>query len=271
MGSSVPFALPQRLAAPLARRIAVFAAVAGVLTFGASRPAAASNPFDVRVRILGVGDTVPATPFTDQTGKPIRLQDFGNRTVVLAFIYTSCTDECPLISAKFAQLQRILDPAKFHLVEVTLDPARDTPQKVRAYAHRFKVDPSMWSILIADQSRLATFWRAMGESVIAGTHGEIIHNDRTVVVGPDSRIADIIDEATWTAAQMAAQAQEVAGQPSSALARADLALGKAVAFVCGGFQSGHAGIVDVIAMIAVTVVFGLALYLIGRRIFALSD
>lgn len=238
---------------------------------GASRPAAASNPFDARVPILGAGDAVPATAFTDQTGKRIRLQDFGNRTVVLAFIYTSCTDECPLISAKFAQLQRILDPAKFHLVEVTLDPARDTPQKIRAYAHRFKVDPRMWSILIANQSQLATFWRAMGESVIRGTHGEIIHNDRTFVIAAGARIADIIDEATWTPSQIAAQAEEVAGQPSSVLARADLALGKAVAFVCGGFQSGHAGIVDVIAMIAVTAVFGLALYLIGRRMFALSD
>ena len=191
--------------------------------------------------------------------------------MIVAFIYTNCKDECPLISAKFGRLRSSLTSGRFHLVEISLDPSRDTPSAIAKYARRFNADPKAWSILTGDSSALSRFWRAAGESVIAGAHGEIIHNDRTLIVGPDGEIRYIIEEASWTPDEVAAQAEHVAGESSNPFARMDLALGRAVAFVCGGFQSGHSGLADVLGTIVVLGGFGLILWLVGRKIFSLPS
>jgi protein SCO1 len=230
-----------------------------------------SNPFDNYVPLLGVGGAVPQTAFVDQLARRVTLADFRGQTLIVAFIYTNCTDACPLISAKYSRLQSMLAGGKFHLIEVSIDPARDTPKKIGAYARRFHADPARWSILTGSQAGLNAFWRAMGESVIPGTHGEVIHNDRTIIVGPDGAIGDIIDEASWSPDQVAAQARHLAGESSSPLARLDLAVGKAVAFVCGGFQSGHAGLGDVLWSVVIVGGFSLILYLLGRKFFALPN
>ena len=61
------------------------------------------------------------TRFVDQDGRPFRFAQLKDQYVVMAFIYTRCKDArmCPLITSKFAQLQKRL-PANVRLVEVTL-------------------------------------------------------------------------------------------------------------------------------------------------------
>lgn len=221
------------------------------------------------VPLVGIGDKVPDVRLVDQTGRRTSLADYRGNTVVVTFVYTNCRDECPLISAKFRRLSDLLDGTRFHLVEVTLDPARDNVHAIAAYGHRFGADPARWSILTGTQAELARFWRAMGESVIPGTHGDIIHNNRTFIVAADGTVADIIDEAAWTPNDLAAQVRHVSGETSNPLARFDLALGRAVTYVCGGFISGRAGLLDLIGTLLVLGGFGLALYLLGKRFFAL--
>src|SRR5271166_5816663 len=87
---------------------------------GDQAPAGAS-PFRTSKRVRP-GDEMPATAFIDQAGRPFTFAQLRGKYVVAAFIYTRCRDPrmCPLISAKFAQLQGTLRP-NTRLVEVTLD------------------------------------------------------------------------------------------------------------------------------------------------------
>jgi len=64
------------------------------------------------------------------------------RPVILDFIYTSCTAVCPLTSQVFSQVQSILaeDHQKVHLVSISIDPEYDTPERLTAYARKFKAD-----------------------------------------------------------------------------------------------------------------------------------
>jgi len=246
-------------------------ALALSLTLVAARPATAGNPFDAYVPLLGVGDRAPTTSLVDQEGRHVSLSGFRGKTVIVSFIYTNCTDVCPLISSKFGRLQAALTPGRFHLVEISVDPARDTRSTITRYARRFHADPARWSILTGSTAALTKLWRALGESVIPGAHGEVIHNDRTIVVAPDGTIAEIIDEAGWTVPEMVAEARAVAGKPSRIVERADLELGKAVGFVCGGFQSGRAGLADLLGTIAILVGFGMILYFAGKKFSSLPD
>jgi protein SCO1/2 len=82
-------------------------------------------------------------PLLDATGKRLRLaQDvIGERIAVVNFIYTTCTTVCPVASATFQQLQRRLAGAlgkEVVLISVTIDPLRDTPERLRQYAARYE-------------------------------------------------------------------------------------------------------------------------------------
>jgi len=82
-------------------------------------------------------------PLLDASAKRVRLANdvIGERIAVVNFVYTSCTTVCPVSSATFQKLQEKLGPRlgkEVVLVSITVDPLRDTPQKLREYAARYE-------------------------------------------------------------------------------------------------------------------------------------
>jgi len=91
----------------------------------------------------------------DQTGTKRRLATdvVGDRIVVVDFVYTSCTTVCPVLSAVFAQVQSRLGERlgrEVALVSITVDPARDTPARLAAYAARHRAGEG-WTWLTGDK------------------------------------------------------------------------------------------------------------------------
>jgi protein SCO1 len=81
-------------------------------------------------------------PLLDQTGRVVRVAHdvIGERIAVVNFIYTTCTTVCPVTSATFAQLQARLGAAlgkEVVLVSITVDPVRDTQERLREYSVRY--------------------------------------------------------------------------------------------------------------------------------------
>ena len=77
----------------------------------------------------------------------------ADRIVVMDFVYTSCTTVCPVISAVFGQVQNKLGDQlgdDVVLVSVSVDPIRDTPQRLKAYAATHKAQPG-WIWLTGDK------------------------------------------------------------------------------------------------------------------------
>jgi protein SCO1/2 len=83
---------------------------------------------------------VPAVAQVRQDGKkasfPAELDD--GRTVLLQFIYTSCTAICPVTTQTFAQVQDKLgkDAVKLHMVSVSIDPEYDTVARLDSFAKK---------------------------------------------------------------------------------------------------------------------------------------
>ena len=79
---------------------------------------------------------------TDHNGQSRSLSDFKGKAVVLFFGYTQCPDVCPTSMAELAEIKRLLtsDGDKLQGVFVTVDPARDTTDLLKAYMTNF--DPS---------------------------------------------------------------------------------------------------------------------------------
>ena len=85
-------------------------------------------------------------PLIDQDGNEVRFVSdvIGDRIVVIDFVYTSCTTVCPVLSALFGQVQSRLGERlgkEVALVSVSVDPTRDTPQRLKAYAAKHKAQP----------------------------------------------------------------------------------------------------------------------------------
>jgi protein SCO1 len=94
---------------------------------------------------------VPAFSLTDQTGRAFNSAELSGRVWVADFIYTSCSMVCPRLTGTMAELQRHLrnrgQERNVHLVSFTVDPERDTVERLRGYAAGFQADPQLWSFV----------------------------------------------------------------------------------------------------------------------------
>jgi len=122
---------------------------------------------------------------TDQLGRPFHFQSLKGRVILLSFVYTSCPDVCPLITANALSAQRALrageKPFVFFLT-VTTDPEVDTPAVLRAYASRFGVDFSNWALLTGEIPALLPVWKAFGVKVKWKARGLVEHTPLTAIV-----------------------------------------------------------------------------------------
>ena len=78
----------------------------------------------------------------DHNGEKTRLSEFKGKVVLMSFGYTSCPDVCPVMLAKIVQVKKALGAKgeKLQALFVTVDPDRDTPQRLKRYMEHF--DPT---------------------------------------------------------------------------------------------------------------------------------
>jgi protein SCO1 len=107
------------------------------------------------------------------------------KIVAINFIYTTCSDVCPLFTVEFARLQRALKSQprqNFFLVSITTDPEIDTPKVLKAYAQRFDVDFDNWAFLTGNESQVKKAWKAFGVQVIRRGRGLVQHTNLTTLI-----------------------------------------------------------------------------------------
>jgi protein SCO1/2 len=106
---------------------------------------------------------MPAPNFTlnDQHGQPFRLSDQRGKLVLVFFGYTNCPDVCPTTLAQFRQVRTQLDnqATKVRFVFITIDPERDTPERMNLYLGA--IDPNIVG-LSGSQANLEPTWRDYG-------------------------------------------------------------------------------------------------------------
>jgi|SRR5579884_497309 len=217
---------------------------------------------------IDYGSPLPHTRLVDQTGRLVDLaSDFRGKTVLVSFIFTRCPDkdECPLVSAKFGTLQRRLDPARFHLVEITLDPVYDSPRVVAQYAAQFGANPQAWSILTGQQHDVQHLLDRFGISSLQ-SESKLIHNDKIFVTAPDGKIADIVQGTAFDADALAAQARHLAGMTSNPFGRIKLAIVAGAVALCGGSQFAGVVLLETVTFLIIAVVCFFTLGWVARKI-----
>jgi protein SCO1/2 len=235
-----------------------------------STQATTSNPDDPlrRVTPLKIGDTVPNTPFIDQTGKPFTFAGFRGQDVVLAFIYTRCRDPrmCPLISAKFHALQQTLGSRKMHLVAVTLDPSYDRPAVLSRYGKMFGANPATWSLATGDADPTLNFATQFGITAFPDEDAGIIHAENTVEITPDGVIRNMITDTAWQPDEILADIDNANGEASNPIARLNLWLSRTATAICGNNVAAFSGLGDAAVVLMIVLAFGYLLFRFARAI-----
>src|SRR5262249_24474017 len=88
-----------------------------------------------------------------------------NKTVLINFMFTHCTERCPLTSSKLAQVQRLLGARlgrDVFMYSMTVDPLRDTPDVLRSYASVFNARPG-WLFLTGEPSDIRSVRANFGD------------------------------------------------------------------------------------------------------------
>ena len=104
-----------------------------------------------------VGDfgSVPDFSLVERTGRRVTLADLRGKVWLANFIYTQCTETCPLQSAEVARLQREFGEARdLRFVSITVDPEHDKPAVLREYASRYQADPERWLFLTGSKAAI---------------------------------------------------------------------------------------------------------------------
>jgi protein SCO1/2 len=129
----------------------------------------------------------PAFTLTAQDKRRLSLGDLRGKVVVLTFIYTTCADTCPLLTAKMAALQPRLGAdfaRRVFFVSVSVDPERDTPAVLKGYgvAHGAKFDG--WAFLTGSSAEIREVAKRYGIYYRKTTRGDVDHTFLTSVIDP---------------------------------------------------------------------------------------
>ncbi len=126
--------------------------------------------------------TVPAFTLTAHTGEEFDSnKQLAGRVWVADFIFTSCTGPCPRMSARMRRLQDDLaDLPEVRFVSFTVDPDRDTPEVLAAYARRYQAEANRWRFLTGPIDRLDDLNR--NAFALGDVKGNLDHSTRFVLV-----------------------------------------------------------------------------------------
>ncbi|MBI2500226.1 MAG: SCO family protein [Deltaproteobacteria bacterium] len=122
--------------------------------------------------------------------------DLAGTTWIANFVYTRCSDICPMLMQKMSGLQDLIQKRGWHnlkLVTFSADPLNDTPETLKAYGDRFGVDDSEWLLLTGpleevEKSVIRGFKITMLKQSTDLDSFSILHGDQFVLVDAHGKI-----------------------------------------------------------------------------------
>ena len=136
-------------------------------------------------RTLSSYGTVPSFELVNQDAQRFGSGQLAGKIWIADFIFTSCPGPCPLISSRMSELQKPLEKTDIHLVSFTVDPEKDTPEVLRAYAEKLHAQLKRWDFLTGPRTAIYALARDGFKLAVSDGSDETgmpIHSTRIVLV-----------------------------------------------------------------------------------------
>lgn len=145
---------------------------------------------------------LPAFGLVSQTGDSVHLADLRGTVWVADFIFTNCASTCPMMSAQLSRLQKALaGETRARLVSFSVDPARDTPERLAEYAKGYGATPDRWLFLTGDKPQIRSlsvdgFHLSVGDATpadLAAGAEPVMHSTRLALVDGEGHVRGYYD------------------------------------------------------------------------------
>ena len=150
----------------LAALVAIVAIAAGMLLSRALLDRS-GGPTLAKATLVGPARPLPPMAFVDQNGQPFGPEQLRGHWSILFFGFTHCPDVCPTTLALLAQVEKKLTDLpteqRPHIVLVSVDPKRDTPERLAQYVKSFS--PTFTGTTAGDEAAVEEFALKMGVPV----------------------------------------------------------------------------------------------------------
>lgn len=127
----------------------------------------------------------PEFTLTNQDGARLALKELRGKVLAVTFIFASCVDTCPLLTAKMAGLQKRLGSdfaSKVYFVSISVDPERDTPEVLKRYAQAYQANTAGWAFLTGTQAEIRDVTKRYGIYYKKTPRGDVDHTFLTSLV-----------------------------------------------------------------------------------------
>lgn len=154
--------------------------------------------FDTVLSVTRDGKTMPDTQWhkvksfklTNQFGKEVGLDDFAGKIIIADFFFTSCPSICPTLTRNMKRLQDafVKTDTIVRFVSFTVDPERDSAQRLKAYGDRFRINHDTWWMLTGSKKDIYDIALNEFKANIAQEEGVdtgFIHTDKIFLLDKD--------------------------------------------------------------------------------------
>lgn len=152
------------------------------------------------------GESLSPVPMVNQDRKDVDLTQFRGKAVLVTFVDTQCTEDCPVINRLFGMVNQLLarDPKVYQgslLVTVSLDPAHDTPPVLRRYGLQYLHGDANgfdhWQFVTLTPANLNRLAASFGVMYQPSKDGDIVHTMDVSLIGPNSTLIQSWDGDDW--------------------------------------------------------------------------
>jgi protein SCO1/2 len=127
----------------------------------------------------------PEFTLTSQDKTSVKLADFRGKVVAVTFIFTRCTNTCPVLTPMMSFVQDRLGRdfgEKIVFISITVDPEHDTPEVLKDYANAFGVNLAGWFFVTGAPEDIGRLTRRYGVFAVRTTDGSVDHTFLTSVI-----------------------------------------------------------------------------------------
>lgn len=124
--------------------------------------------------------------FINQDNQPVTNQDIKGKITVVHYFFTSCGTICPKMITGMQHIQQaFFNDDKVALLSLTVDPDRDTPARLKAYATDKGLQLRHWSLATGEERALYRYAR---NGLFITATDEFFHSDKLVLIDQEGNI-----------------------------------------------------------------------------------
>lgn len=137
--------------------------------------------------------TIRDFKLTNQSGQQVSLKDLKGKVLLIDFFFTSCTSICPTLTSNLKKIQDayVKNDTLLQILSFSVDPVRDSSEKLRQYAIKHNINTDTWWLLTGDKKEIYDI--ARNDFFVSVTQGDggpddFIHTEKLVLIDKNGHI-----------------------------------------------------------------------------------